>query len=624
MATLEELRKRMYKPGEHFEERLREPSFERARKGEVPAWETEEPIFKPPRTPRKWLWWVFGGLVLLGLGGTLLFVLLAPSVFFETKAIDIVITGPQEIQSGERISWSVEVTNKNNIAIDSGAIVFNFPQGSMSVSGDSKVITRERRDIGPINPGESIRQTFDAYVFGGRDQKRQISVLTEYRFHGSSATFAKTSDFSFTIVRSPIALSIDMPKDLRIGQHALIKIRYVSQSEQAISDLSVIATLPDGFVLTNTNPEYEKTDNANILLWRVGNIAPSASGVIEIEGNINGSDMDSKSFNAVAGIIARGKKSIDQIFDEVTSAVVLRAPFLDVTMSTPDVVAPGKKTTVTVNWKNNLPVEVRDPILEITPSGDALNYLSLEPKSGSYRGDSMIWNSSTYSPFRIISSGASGIVTFSFSPKSNLARTSDAERPVINFNAVFRPTGNIAGFEGVDVSGASSLQTKVTTKFTFTSQGIYNNSPIPNSGPLPPKIGVETTYTIIWSFANMSNDVQNVVVKASLPPYISFKKNISPTNADIQYDENSGAVIWKVGKVPAGTGFLNPAMQAAFKIGLVPLPVQEGGPAELISESEATGVDSFTNQTFTLKGGVVTTQLKDDPAVGWQQGKIVK
>ncbi|MEK9175591.1 MAG: hypothetical protein AAB795_03300 [Patescibacteria group bacterium] len=623
MASLDDLKKRIYRPDETFKERLQEPSIVRTDKPKYPSWKTGVPLAQSFKKSRRF-YWILGTVTLIILISALIFILVAPPVFFKTQVVDIKIQGSSEIQSGERVSWTVEIVNRTNTSLDSASIVFNFPSGAMSVGDQPKSIIREKRELGAMVSGQSITQIFDAYVFGGRDQQRSVSALVEYRPKGSSSALVKTTDFTFVIARSPIALSIDMPNDLRAGQKVSIKVRYISQSDQLISNLGITVTFPDGFELVQTMPDFEKNGNKEKIFWKIGNLAPSASGFIDIEGIVRGQDLDSKSFNAIIGIIDAKTNSIGQIFDETILAAVLHSPFLDVVLDAPPFVGAGKGGIVKIKWKNNLPVEVRDPILEIMPSGDALDLFSLQPSQGSFKESYMIWNSSTYSPFRIIPPGGSGETSFSFNTKSNLARISEVARPIIKFNAIFRSTGQIAGLEGIDINGSSSVEIKVSTRFSFTVRGAYFNSPITNIGSLPPKVGSETTYTIIWSFANMSNDVNNVVVRAALPPYIKFKNIINPSNANIRYDENSGFIVWNVGKVLAGTGFLRPALQAAFQIGFTPLPIQIGQSPDLISKSETTGTDSFTNESFTLNGNIVKTEMSDDHGVTNEQKKVVQ
>jgi hypothetical protein len=181
----------------------------------------------------------------------------------------------------------------------------------------------------------------------------------------------------------------------------------------------------------------------------------------------------------------------------------------------------------------------------------------------------------------------------------------------------------VPGFAGVDVSGSSVYEVKISSKLRVVSRGLFADSAISNSGPLPPKVGSETTYTIIWSLANMANDADNVVIKSSLPPYTSFKNVVSPADVNISFDKASGEIIWRAGRVLAGTGFLRLAMEVAFQVGFTPSQNQINEAPVLINATEAAGRDTFTDQALSSEDDQITIELPDDPSVGFNQKKVV-
>ena len=121
----------------------------------------------------------------------------------------------------------------------------------------------------------------------------------------------------------------------------------------------------------------------------------------------------------------------------------------------------------------------------------------------------------------------------------------------------------------------------------------------------------------------MSNDLDKVEVRSSFPPYMNFKEIISPADADVKFDSSSGNIVWRVGRVPAGIGFLSPALQVAFQVGLIPASNQIGQAPVIINETEASAKDTFTDQTLTSKDGAITTDLPDDPALLTNQKRVV-
>jgi len=121
----------------------------------------------------------------------------------------------------------------------------------------------------------------------------------------------------------------------------------------------------------------------------------------------------------------------------------------------------------------------------------------------------------------------------------------------------------------------------------------------------------------------MSNDLDQAEVKLSLPPNVNFKEIISPADADVKFDSSSGNVVWRVGRVPAGTGFLNPALQVAFQVGLTPASNQIGQTPVIINETEASAKDTFTDQALASRDVAITTDLPDDSALSINQKRVV-
>ena len=105
---------------------------------------------------------------------------------------------------------------------------------------------------------------------------------------------------------------------------------------------------------------------------------------------------------------------------------------------------------------------------------------------------------------------------------------------------------------------------------------MHYSGALKNSGEVPPKVGKETTYTIVWSLANNANDLADAKITASLPPYASKENLISPEGEDLRFDEKNATLVWNVGEVPAGTGMIMPAKEISFQVSFSPSLAQVG------------------------------------------------
>ena len=632
MASLEELKKRLYKKEETFSERAAEPNLYRppvsggADQLSRPSIGAKIPAIVSRFSRRHWL--IAGGILIV----VFVVALYGIQSLFNVQAVEVKIVGEQAIKSGERITWRVEITNHMGRLLKDVSVVFVFPEGAVPLSPlKTPGVLRERRTLAEIRPGETVSESFDAYIFGGRGVEKKASASVEYRPDGTSAFFAKDTFFPFSIVQSPVSISFSVPDELRIGQEAELIVHYVSQSDEMISDLLVHLAFPEGFEYADAEPLPRDKQKFE---WNVGALKPAGEGSITIRGIIRGSNLESKNFRASIGVLQSGNiadATKDFLsYDEVIKPVVLRSPFLEVGLSPSNekqlVLFAGDTVSIQVDWKNNLPEELRGVSLEVGIDGSAVNFSSIRAERGIYSEAkrAIVWNSSTYNRFLRVLPDESDTVSFSFQIRNNLTLDVDAPRPTVKLKAVLKPPGSVPGFEGIDVSGTTALELKIASKLQLVSRALYFQSPFSNAGVLPPKVGEETTYTVIWSLANTANDVDGVVVRSSLPPYMSFKNIISPADANVVFDQSTGSVEWRPGRVRAGTGFVRPAPQIAFQVGLVPSDNQVGTSPVIINDTEATGRDTFTNSMLSSKDARIGIDLPDDPNVTSAQKKVVR
>jgi hypothetical protein len=172
------------------------------------------------------------------------------------------------------------------------------------------------------------------------------------------------------------------------------------------------------------------------------------------------------------------------------------------------------------------------------------------------------------------------------------------------------------------------LDSKVNSRVVLATKGYYHEttSNIDNFGPIPPRVNQETAYTIHWQITNTSNDLENVRVTAILPQGIAWKNVYTTLNKDttIEYNDRTKQIVWNVGKLPAGTGFLIPAYELVFQIALRPSIIQVGTLPVLIDESSLDGRDTFTGENLESFSPAISTELRDDPSIGFGNGKVVE
>ena len=176
---------------------------------------------------------------------------------------------------------------------------------------------------------------------------------------------------------------------------------------------------------------------------------------------------------------------------------------------------------------------------------------------------------------------------------------------------------------GVDVSGNFEISLKLETILRLSVRGFYFSSLFPGSGPLPPRVGQETVYSVSWSLANISSDISALTVRAALPPYLRWKGETRPADEDIIFDAAKSEIVWKADKLKAGVGVNEPAKEVMFKIGFIPSVDQVGSSPVLLFDISAEGRDDFTGNTVRAAEPSLTIDLlRFDPGLKLGDEKV--
>jgi hypothetical protein len=174
------------------------------------------------------------------------------------------------------------------------------------------------------------------------------------------------------------------------------------------------------------------------------------------------------------------------------------------------------------------------------------------------------------------------------------------------------------------VQDTAELTIKVNSKLGIDAKGYHEDTFLPNSGPIPPKVAQTTTYTIYWYVTNPSNDVENARVEAILPSNVEWLNKFKPASSNFRYDNLNRRIVWDIGTLSAGTGALSPAKYVAFQVGLTPSAPQINQVVTLVNQSVITGKDSFTGVDLKTTDAQIGSDVQDDPTITWDKGRVTQ
>ncbi|MDQ2932967.1 MAG: hypothetical protein M3Q80_01120 [bacterium] len=549
--------------------------------------------------------------------------------FISGDNIDIVIRGPVSIPGGAPVSFEINVINKNNVDLELADLSVEFPEGTTDPENPSIELKEFRQLIGDIEAGKSAQKTVRAIIFGQENLQKQINVEVNYKLKGSDSFFTKTTSYDVLINSSPVLLTTSTFNEISSGQEFDMKVSVKSNSSDTLKNVLLKATYPTGYSYISSDLK-PLADNAT---WKLGDIPAGTEKVVIIHGKILGEDSETRVFRFATGAqSATDAKLIGTQYMSTEQSLTIQKPFVSLGIAIDNKTDPihtgyfDKNQRVTIEWFNNLPSAVSNMVITAKLSGTVYDRNTVQPDEGYFNSatNEIVWNPQTNREFALVGAGESGTVSYSISPTT----------PVNTATPITNPTLIVtAGVSGSRTQGStvpeklSSLVTRtsrIATNVSLTGRVLRNSGPFTNTGPIPPKVDVASTYTIVWTINNGVNAVSNTQVTASLPPYVKWLGVLSPANENVTYDKNSGLITWDVGNVVANTLDSTRRREVNFQISVTPNINLVNQAPLIVTQAQLTAIDTFTGIQLEAQQEQLTTRFSTDSSYKEGQANVVQ
>jgi hypothetical protein len=562
-------------------------------------------------------------------GGYLVYQYFDPFARPSEKNIDITFVVPPGVTPGIPADVVLQITNKNRVALDYATLTLSYPSGTRSGDDPDKDMREEKKSLGLITAGATVNYRTKAVFLGEENSSKEIHATLEYRFAGINSIFTKDEVRPVQILAAPVNITIDMLKEINAGQPVELAVSVTSNTVIPLRDVLVKIDYPLGFTYTEAFPKPDFGTN----IWRTGVLTPGGKFTFKVRGVMTGAEGEEKVFHTSAGAGSdKTMRDIETLYSKVLSSLSLTRSFIGIELllngkSTKDISVPfGTRVEGTVNWRNNIDARIEDAEIDVKLSGAALNRTSVVAGTGGfYRSgdDTIVWDSRGNTALALLESGAQGVVSFFFRPLPPVSGTQTLQNPTITAEVTVR--GKRVSESGVpeEVKSVIIESVRVSSEVQFASRAVYYVGPFANSGPIPPRVETETTYTLIWSIVNTSNTINNTEVRAVLPVYVKWYGAVSPENEQIVYNPRTNEVVWSPGTIAAGTGIGKPPREVAFQVVLTPSLSQVKLAPSLITNTILNATDAFTGVPIHQEKPNATTMLSTDPKAAQESDVVV-
>lgn len=535
---------------------------------------------------------------------------------FEKSRVDFNISGTTQAASGDTATFQISYWNNTNQVLQNASLTVYYPQEAIT-NGDKAV---QNIDLGNIGVGGGGKTEINLAFIGPDKSIQKLKAVLSYKPQNTASVFKNEVTKDVAINGSALTVDLKAPDTVLPNTKNIYLFHYKNNTDHIFKNVSIEATYPQSFNFISSDQVPAKGNN----VWNLGDLNPNEEGDITVSGilKIN----ENANFDLAIGILENDKLFK---FSHSLAQINLTALPLEINISVnnqPNINAnPGDFLQFKISYKNNASVALADVILKAKLDGLMYDFSSLKT-NGFYSGldNSITWNAGNTADFKSLEPAVDGEVGFQINVKPRyLLRTFRDKNFLLQVGATMETPTVPPPLAIKSLSVSSDLTVKVNTKTELKTKGYYYDAVIKNSGPLPPKVGKTTTYTIHWQIINYSNDLDNVVVKSILPEGVSWlnKKSGISSNA-LEYNDRTNELTWNVGKVQAGVGALLEPYEVIFQLALTPSVRDINEVVTVIGDSNLTASDTFTGTNITAIAPAVRTNMPDDSGVGFQKDHV--
>lgn len=568
---------------------------EEPEKKEVDLIEKQKPKSKPLTPFAK----IFVGSVLFFvfsvMAAVLVFILNTNQVDY--SAVRLSILGPNSVAGGEELQFDISITNDNPVNMVLTDVIVNYPRGTITADDEGLPMERDIRSIEEIRSGLAETVKFKAVLFGAEGEAKDINIVFQYRVPDSDIIFFKERSYQVQLESAPVVLSVDHDNRFQSGEMVEVTVNVVSNASKVLRNLFLSIDYPFGFEFATSSPSG--IDSSSYL---VGDLLPGETYTLILSGYIRGQDDEQRTIRYALGAEDRTRPgNMGTVFTVNDSALTVTKPPIALAMSmneeaSPIYVAyPGQQVDFSLEYHNNLQTKLLDNVIDVSLEGSGYDRRTVDGEQGYYRSvsDSISWTQTEVSALDEIEPGEKGRLIFNLKALPTSAMAGLMQNPELVITTRAEATNFELGGEEKRISHEIINRVKVATEPTVNAYLLHSEGPLVNSGPIQPVVGTLTTYTLVLRAGNTTNTIKNTEVSFTLPRYVSLREIFIPEDADIDYDERSRTVTWRVGEIEPGVGFTKPHKEVFLSLSFEPSLDQVNLSPDIVENIEINAVDVF-------------------------------
>lgn len=559
----------------------------------------------------------FSGLLTLGL--VVVVTAVALTVWYRStrtvteNQVVLSIEAPGEFTAGEEIIYRVSYGNDSRVDWENVELVLSMPRG-FTFKGSNREVEQLGKQLvvklDKLASGETGELDVRGQLIGEQNETataRVELVLTPENFPGGR--FTKTAALATAITALPLDVSLNIPGDAASGERVLASMTVRNLSNHVLEGAYLRLKLAPGVQLADQDSDFSPGFSTVDSGWQLPTLAslveeelvmifyvegqPGEKRVIDIEAGIRQGEEDftQRALTHVV-MVSASEVVVDQVYNGSAGPLTVRA---------------GEQVTGEVRYRNVGTVGLRDVIIEVRFEGSSFDPGTIVLGAGSYdpTRHTIVWSAATVPELGVLQPQQEGILSYSFAilPTDRFPKTGEATKNHVLVTTATVDSPDLPAPVGQPrkvISDRAVLS--VRTDFILEAAAIYDDGRLglTSSGPLPPRVGETTTYTLRWRIGSTLNDVADVRLIAVLPDGVTYTGQLYKTGGGFVLNERTGEVAWTLPFLEGLTGRALPYQELHVQVAITPGEDKRGNSVSLLNKVDLSGADQFTEEAVEM------------------------
>jgi len=449
------------------------------------------------------------------------------------ESLEMNIEYSNKITSGDQVEYVISYKNLDDITLTKLELSVQWSSGFYF--DESDVIPHDLAATTWLLPDLEANQKKEIVIkgqlVGQKEEILQAIFNLTYQPENFHSDFNSKQIIETEIIDSSIELNIESIDKTLIGVEQDFIIKVKNPTDKAINELYLDILYPDDLEILST--DMEKVEDYWIL-----NLEPEAEFVMTTKGIFN---TDSKSKQMIVSELGTMVEEKFRPLSRVEKDIYVINPKFEINLT-----INGKDDDQNIDWgdilhyqleiTNNSDSDITDIQVNSLLDGDAIDSNSID-SIGIYNNSIISWTKEELEELENWEDGDTKIFTW----EAKVTDLPISERLIENIVKI-----NIQGLENWE-QVSSSVLLNVGESLSFNNGIYWDLGGIRvGSGSLPPQVGSETNYLVVWSIPEATGDFDTVSIDSILPPSVSFLEEADIQDGNLSFDEETRELNWNI------------------------------------------------------------------------------